>query len=635
MPTLPSIRTSIENNQSLVIDSFARQGIFRRDKRGRLVAYTGGFSVVYPFEYNNEVWAFRCWHADLGNLRGHFLTLSSALSKLNLPYFCSFTYVDEGIVVEGKKYPTTRMKWIDGKNLKEYICIHKNDKNKLKILADNFVKMITMLHKCHISHGDLQHGNILVDDNDNLFLIDYDSVYVPELQGEADIIKGLKGYQHPKRGDNLLANEKVDYFSELIIYLSILAIAEKSSLVEKYQVEDSEQLLFSFEDFKDLENSQVYVDLMQLGGLFPILLKILSDYLNEDDICNLEPFTTLVDKYAKEPKIKSFRAPSDCFVIGQSYKLTWEVNDASRVYLNGKIVPATMREYKVHPLNIGNESYELKVENGLKTAVAQLSVNVVENVRIEVGLSLKKLRKRKMQASLLQWDVQNAKKVTLETTDGDSELIPLNGEKKCSPNISTTYNIKAIALDGITEVSKSVSIGVFAESEVIFKADKTFTFKEVPVTLSWNVKNAKSVSLENETVPLVGKKVVTTDKEKCYVLEVEDEFGTKQVPLTIKTIPLPQIKTVLLPLPKLEKTVQVQHNIPAPKVELNIQMQELSADMQGVNVNLNPAAIKFAKLNSLHPLSIKIGSSLRSRIKTAIDIITNKVEHLKFESDEN
>lgn len=634
MPTLPSIRTSIENNQSLVIDSFARQGIFRRDKRGRLVAYTGGFSVVYPFEYNNEVWAFRCWHADLGNLRGHFLTLSSALSKLNLPYFCSFTYVDEGIVVEGKKYPTTRMKWIDGKNLKEYICIHKNDKNKLKNLANNFVKMITTLHKYHISHGDLQHGNILIDDNDNLFLIDYDSVYVPELQGEADIIKGLKGYQHPKRGDNLLANEKVDYFSELIIYLSILAIAEKSSLVEKYQVEDSEQLLFPFEDFKDLENSQVYVDLMQLGGLFPILLKILSDYLDEDDICNLEPFTTLVDKYTKEPKIKSFRASSDYLVVGQSYKLTWEVNDASRVYLNGKKIPATVCECEVRPLHIGLKSYELKVENGLKTVAAKLSVNVVENVRIEVGLSLKKLRKRKMQASLLQWDVQNAKKVTLETTDGDSELIPLNGEKKCSPNVSTTYTIKAMALDGITEVSKSVSIGVFAESEVLFKADKTFTFKEVPITLSWNVKNAKSVSLENETVPLVGKKVVTTDKEKCYVLEVEDEFGTKQVPLTIKTIPLPQIKTVLLPLPKLEKTVQVQHNIPAPKVELNVQMQELSVDMQGVNVNLNPAAIKFAKLNSLHPLSIKIGSSLRSRIKTAIDIIMNKVEHLKFESDE-
>lgn len=60
----------------------------------------------------------------------------------------------------------------------------------------------------------------------------------------------------------------------------------------------------------------------------------------------------------------------------------------------------------------------------------------------------------------MHWDVQNAKKVTLETTDGDSELIPLNGEKKCSPDVSTTYTIKAMALDGITEVSKSVSIGV-------------------------------------------------------------------------------------------------------------------------------------------------------------------------------
>lgn len=537
---IDDIVTSV-TTPALILDTFIKNGTFHELPTGDVEMYTGGFTLVFPVKVNGEKWAFRCWYVDLGNMRSHFQTLSGVFSKLRLPYFCDFAYIDDGIVVGGKKYPTTRMRWIEGKNLKQYICANRNDKKKIKNLANNFVKMITTLHKYHISHGDLQHGNILIDDNDNLFLIDYDSVYVPELQGEADIIKGLKGYQHPKRGDNLLANEKVDYFSELIIYLSILAIAEKSSLVEKYQVEDSEQLLFSFEDFKDLENSQVYVDLMQLGGLFPILLKILSDYLNEDDICNLEPFTTLVDKYAKEPKIKSFRAPSDCFVIGQSYKLTWEVNDASRVYLNGKIVPATMREYKVHPLNIGNESYELKVENGLKTAVAQLSVNVVENVRIEVGLSLKKLRKRKMQASLLQWDVQNAKKVTLETTDGDSELIPLNGEKKCSPNISTTYTIKAIALDGITEVSKSVSIGVFAESEVIFKADKTFTFKEVPVTLSWNVKNAKSVSLENETVPLVGKKVVTTDKEKCYVLEVEDEFETKQVPLTIKTIPLPQI----------------------------------------------------------------------------------------------
>lgn len=633
MPTLPSIRTSIENSQALVIDSYARQGVFRRDKRGRLVAYTGGFSVVYPFVYNHEAWAFRCWHADLGNLRGHFLTLSAALSKLNLPYFCSFSYVDEGIIVDGKKYPTTRMKWIDGKNLKRYICIHRNDKGKLEDLARNFVKMITTLHEHKISHGDLQHGNILIDSNDNLFLIDYDSVYVPELQGEADIIKGLKGYQHPNRSANLLANEKVDYFSELIIYLSILSIAECPSLVEKYQVEDSEQLLFSLEDFKDIENSRIYRDIMSLGGLFPLLLKVLVDYLSEDDINKLEPFTKALERYAKEPKINKFEASSKTFVVNQAYRLIWDVEDVSKVFLNGEQIDSEVHDYIVRPLTIGMRTYELKVENGLKVVKAQLTVSVEGEPKVEMRLTNAKLKKGKSQETLLQWEMQNAMSARL-IADGKNKEISIKGEMLCSPNSSTTYTIGVLALDGVTEVSKSVSVGVFDESEIEFKADKAFTFKDVPVTLTWNVKNAKTVLLDGISVPLAGKKVVTTDKERQYVLEVEDEFGVKRVPLTIKIIPLPLIKTVLLPMPKLEKTIQVQQKIPAPKVELDVRMQELSVDMQGLKVNMVPTGIRFTKLKSLQPLSIKIGSSLRSRIKTAIDVITNKVEHFKFISDE-
>ena len=165
---IEDIITSV-TTPKLVLDGLIKNGSFYTLPTGDVEMYTGGFTLVFPVDVKREKWAFRCWYVDLGNLRGHFQILSQVLSKFALPYFCSFTYVDEGIVVEGKKYPTTRMKWIDGKNLKEYICIHKNDKNKLKNLANNFVKMITTLHKYHISHGDLQHGNILVDDNDNLF----------------------------------------------------------------------------------------------------------------------------------------------------------------------------------------------------------------------------------------------------------------------------------------------------------------------------------------------------------------------------------------------------------------------------------------------------------------------------------
>ena len=71
-----------------------------------------------------------------------------------------------------------------------------------------------------------------------LYLVDYDSFYCSDLKGEQDIVKGLVDYQHPSRQENKYVSEKLDYFSELIIYLSILAIAESPSLVDKYQVED-------------------------------------------------------------------------------------------------------------------------------------------------------------------------------------------------------------------------------------------------------------------------------------------------------------------------------------------------------------------------------------------------------------
>ena len=49
MPTIPSIRTSVENKNVLVLDEHAKNGTFRRDARGRLIAYTAGFSVVFPY----------------------------------------------------------------------------------------------------------------------------------------------------------------------------------------------------------------------------------------------------------------------------------------------------------------------------------------------------------------------------------------------------------------------------------------------------------------------------------------------------------------------------------------------------------------------------------------------------------
>ncbi|UKI44129.1 MAG: hypothetical protein L6U16_00030 [Porphyromonadaceae bacterium] len=222
MPTIPSIRTSVENKNVLVLDDHAKNGRFKRDARGRLIAYAGGFSVVFPYKTaGGDKWAFRCWHSDVLNSKKRYQTIAEAIKKSKLDFLCEFQYIDNGINVDGNIYPTTRMRWIDGITIKDYICRNRNSKDLLVSLADKFLKMTQSLHAQSLAHGDLQHGNILIDQNNQLYLVDYDSFYCPKLRGEADTVTGLPDYQHPARSRNKAVSEKLDYFSELVIYLSI------------------------------------------------------------------------------------------------------------------------------------------------------------------------------------------------------------------------------------------------------------------------------------------------------------------------------------------------------------------------------------------------------------------------------
>ena len=126
MPTIPSIRTAVENKNALVLDEHAKNGTFKKDARGRLIAYAGGFSVVFPYEtINGEKWAFRCWHADISNSKKRYEIISDAIKKAQLSFLCDFEYVEKGINVEGSIFPTTRMRWIDGVTIKDYICQNK------------------------------------------------------------------------------------------------------------------------------------------------------------------------------------------------------------------------------------------------------------------------------------------------------------------------------------------------------------------------------------------------------------------------------------------------------------------------------------------------------------------------------
>ena len=283
---------------ALIKDTFIKSGTFARLKNGDIQACVGGFSIVFPVAVDGTKWAFRCWHHTLDNDQARIKLLSTELKKVGLPYFIDFEYEDNGIVVNGAVYPTTRMKWISGRDIKDYICYNRNNRHKLFKLATDFFAMTQDLHRLSIAHGDLQYENIIVNQYGKIFLIDYDSMYVPALSymNSKNSTNGKEGYQHPAREKCVNSNPKLDYFSEVVILTSILAIAYNPGLIDKYNMEDSDTMLFKKDDFRNFTSSGIYSELSSLGDLLVVLLNVLSSYLREQDITKLEPLELAVNK---------------------------------------------------------------------------------------------------------------------------------------------------------------------------------------------------------------------------------------------------------------------------------------------------------------------------------------------------
>ena len=255
LPTIPDYSTCIKT-PALVHPDILKDG-HPLEKGIRLIKYSGGFCVVFPYQTPSKKYAVRCWHAEVSDAKRRTQVIANALKKSNLPYFVGFDFFEEGIMTPLGMQPIVVMDWVDAQSLKKFLAEHIKESNVINEIAENFKKMVADLHTNHFSHGDLQHGNIMIKSDHSLVLVDYDSMYVPELKGMPDEIKGLVGYQHEARWKNKLVSEKADYFSELVIYLSLKALAKIPSLWNDLNMEDTETLLFSgFLNFSEIEDER-------------------------------------------------------------------------------------------------------------------------------------------------------------------------------------------------------------------------------------------------------------------------------------------------------------------------------------------------------------------------------------------
>jgi len=288
-------RTAIVNSvkyPALIKDTFLSGGTVTKTLGGKPKFWSGGFSMVFQIDVENQLWAFKVWHTKLSDNKYRYETVAAVLDECSLPYFTEFEYVENGVLVDGILIDTHRMPWVDGSPLKEFINDNIDNPSELVNLASKFQLMVAEFHNYNIAHGDLQHGNIIVRNDGEIAIIDYDSFFVDGLEGLPDLIKGQGGYQHPSRYYNLTINEKLDYFSELVIYTSLIVYSEHPELWNY----DTDWLLFSKEDLEKPELCKLFVNLKKSDNpKIAILMNTLHEFLRCEDISQLLPLEDIIN----------------------------------------------------------------------------------------------------------------------------------------------------------------------------------------------------------------------------------------------------------------------------------------------------------------------------------------------------
>ncbi len=197
----------------------------------------GSSSIVYPYKVENaECYAIRCSHTPINDAQARYNIISQQIRLLKLPYFVECDYVANGIMTDAL-HPIVRMTWVNPPNLKNFILKNHTNKKLLATLLENFLQMQCKLHSLNISHGDLQYDNIRVNDQGEIVLVDYDSMYMDELASFPNEITGNPAFQHSSRIATPYPSPKADYFSELVIYTVISLAIESPPVSELQQLE--------------------------------------------------------------------------------------------------------------------------------------------------------------------------------------------------------------------------------------------------------------------------------------------------------------------------------------------------------------------------------------------------------------
>ena len=237
--------------------------------RGMPLVFSGAFACVYPVSVGGHTYAVRCFTREVRDQQARYGELSTYLLNVLPPSFVHFEYRERGISVRGSWYPIVRMEWVHGELLSRFVESRLGEPEALRRVAAQWRGGPTAsLRGLRIAHNDLQHGNVMVQDDGNIRLVDYDGMFLPQFRGERSAELGHKHFQHPLRGADDY-DENIDNFPSLVIYLSLLAVAADPGL---WAFHNEDNLVLTRQDYAEPGSSELFARLK--GSPDPLVARL-------------------------------------------------------------------------------------------------------------------------------------------------------------------------------------------------------------------------------------------------------------------------------------------------------------------------------------------------------------------------
>ncbi len=197
--------------------------------RNRPMLAVGRSAVVFRADTVNGARALRLFTTEQSS-RDAYGYVDAWVAKRGLgTYVARSRWVDDAILVGGALWPLVDMEWVDGAVLDTYVSalLYDRDVNGLNTLAEAWLEMVHTLQGRGFAHGDLQHGNVLVNPDGAIRLVDLDEAWTPDTHHDPPpALAAHPNYQLP----GARWGRWMDTFPGLTVYVGLRALAAEPGL---------------------------------------------------------------------------------------------------------------------------------------------------------------------------------------------------------------------------------------------------------------------------------------------------------------------------------------------------------------------------------------------------------------------